>query len=627
MKLSSSVSHFGWRVGRCRAPRPAIIFGSLHPMCWLSQGGSLGPNGSGKGRYNTMTTIAQNIIATLKANHVKRIYGVAGDSLNGLTDAMRTDGSIIWSPVRHEEAAAFAAGAEAELTGDLAVCAGSCGPGNLHLINGLYDAQRSRVPVLAIAAQIPSAEIGSNYFQETRPQELFSGASVFCEVVSSPEQMPRLLELAIRTALELRGVAVLVIPGDLALAEATSTRATQIRATRPMIVPNPAELAEAAGLLNDAKKVTILAGAGAAGAHAEVLALAELLGAPIVHALRGKEHLEFDNPYDVGMTGLLGFASGYRAMESADTLLLLGTDFPYQQFYPTDAVIIQVDVRGEQLGRRAPVDLGLMGTVLDTAAALAPLLKHKRQRAHLHDAQKHYRKTRAKLDDLASATKDGEPLHPQFVARTIDRLASDDAVFLPDVGSPVVWASRYLSMNGRRRLIGSFCHGSMANSIPQAIGVQSAAPGRQVITLSGDGGLAMLLGELLTLTQSKLPVKIVVFNNSSLNFVELEMKAAGFPTFATDLENPNFADVATSMGIKGFRVSSASQLEGALAEAFAHPGPALVDVLTSRQELSMPPAITLEQAKGFALYAVRTVVSGRGDELLDLAATNWRQLF
>lgn len=574
-----------------------------------------------------MTTIAQNMIATLKANNVKRIYGVAGDSLNGLTDAMRIDGSIEWAPVRHEEAAAFAAGAEAELTGELAVCAGSCGPGNLHLINGLYEAQRSRVPVLAIAAQIPSGEIGSNYFQETRPQELFRGASVFCEVVSSPAQMPRLLEIAMRTAIELRGVAVLVIPGDLALAEAASTRTPVIRASRPVIVPHPDELAEAASLLNAAKKVTILAGAGAAGAHREVMALAERLGAPVVHALRGKEHIEFNNPYDVGMTGLLGFASGYRAMESADALLLLGTDFPYQQFYPTDAVVIQVDVRGEQLGRRVPLDLGMVGTVADTASALAPLLKHKRQRGHLKDAQKHYRKTRAKLDDLASPTGDGEPLHPQFVARTIDGLASADAVFLPDVGSPVVWAARYLTMNGRRRLIGSFSHGTMANSIPQAIGVQSAAPGRQVITLSGDGGLAMLMGELLTLSQSNLPVKIVVFNNSSLNFVELEMKAAGLPTFATDLSNPNFADVANAMGIKGIRVTSSSRLEDALTEAFAHQGPALVDVVTTRQELSMPPSITLEQAKGFALYAVRTVVSGRGDELLDLAATNWRQLF
>lgn len=574
-----------------------------------------------------MSTVAENMIATLRANGVQRIYGVPGDSLNGLTDALRKDGTISWSHVRHEEAAAFAAGAEAALTGELGVCAGSCGPGNLHLINGLYEANRTRVPVLAIAAHIPSAEIGSNYFQETHPQELFGECSVFSEMVSSPDQMPRLMEIAMRTAVEKRGVAVLVVPGDVALANATSDRITHIRRSRPVVVPCREELEEAAGILNAGSKVTILAGAGAAGAHDAVVGLAETLGAPIVHALGGKEHLEFDNEFDVGMTGLLGFASGYRAMDDADTLLMLGTDFPYQQFFPSHARIVQVDIRGEQLGRRAPVGLGLVGTVADTALALKPLLKRKSRRSHLKDAQKHYRKTREKLDELASKTRKGTPLHPQFVARAIDQLATDDAVFLPDVGSPVMWAARYLRMNGRRRLIGSFAHGSMANALPQAIGVQSAAPGRQVVALCGDGGLSMLMGELLTVVQSRLPVKMVVFNNSSLNFVELEMKAAGFVNYATDLDNPNFADVANSLGVLGLRVESSSDLDAALKKAFAHDGPALVDVVTARQELSMPPNITAEQAKGFALYAVRTVMSGRGDELLDLAATNWRQLF
>ncbi|WP_372699129.1 ubiquinone-dependent pyruvate dehydrogenase [Arthrobacter sp. JSM 101049] len=574
-----------------------------------------------------MATVAENMIATLRANGVQRIYGVPGDSLNGLTDALRKDGTIAWAHVRHEEAAAFAAGAEAALTGELGVCAGSCGPGNLHLINGLYEANRTRVPVLAIAAHIPSGEIGSNYFQETHPQDLFGECSVFSEMVSTPDQMPRLMEIAMRTAVEKRGVAVLVVPGDVALAPATSTRTTRIRRSRPVVVPCQEELQEAAGLLNAGSKVTILAGAGVAGAHDAVTGLAETLGAPIVHALGGKEHLEYDNEFDVGMTGLLGFASGYRAMEDADTLLMLGTDFPYQQFFPSHARIIQVDIRGEQLGRRAPVDLGLVGDVGDTAEALLPLLKHKSRRGHLKDAQKHYRKTREKLDDLASKTRKGVPLHPQFVARSVNQLASDDAVFLPDVGSPVMWAARYIRMNGRRRMIGSFAHGSMANALPQAIGVQSAAPGRQVVALCGDGGLAMLMGELLTVVQSRLPVKMVVFNNSSLNFVELEMKAAGFVNYATDLDNPNFADVANSLGVLGIRVESSADLDAALKKAFDHNGPALVDVVTTRQELSMPPAVTAEQAKGFALYAVRTVLSGRGDELIDLAATNWRQLF
>ncbi len=574
-----------------------------------------------------MPTVAETMISTFKANRVKRIYGVAGDSLNGLTDAMRKDGTITWMPVRHEETAAFAAGAEAEMTGNLTVCAGSCGPGNLHLINGLYDANRNRVPVLAIASHIPSGEIGSNYFQETHPTDLFREASVFCEMVSTPEQMPRLLEIAMRTAIERRGVAVLVLPGDVALAQAKNTGTPVIKASRSAVLPHAEDLSQAADLLNAAKRVTILAGAGVAGAHAQVMDVAGTLGAPVVHALRGKEHIEFDNPYDVGMTGLLGFASGYRAMDAADTILLLGTDFPYQQFYPQDATIIQIDVRGEQLGRRTKIDVGLVGTVTDTLQAMLPLLERKSDTGHLKDAQKHYRKTREKLDDLATPSRKGAKIHPQYLVRILDQLADEDAVFLPDVGSPVIWASRYLSMNGKRRLLGSFSHGSMASSVPQAIGVQASQPDRQVVTLSGDGGLAMLMGDLLTLVQSKLPVKIVVFNNSSLNFVELEMKSAGFVSFATDLENPNFADVATALGIRGFRVEKSKDLSEVLREALAHDGPALIDVVTDRQELSMPPAVTAEQAKGFALYAVRTVLSGRGDELLDLAATNWRQLF
>lgn len=572
-------------------------------------------------------TVAKNIVATLKANNVHRVYGIPGDSLNGFTDALREDDSIRWVHVRHEEAAALAAAAEAGLTDELAVCAGSCGPGNLHLINGLYDANKSRVPVLAIAAHIPSEEIGSQYFQETHPQELFRECSVYVEHVAHPSQMPRVLEIAMRTAVEKRGVAVVVIPGDVALAEAQSDRTAVIRAARPEIRPNNRELAEAADILNGAGKVTILAGAGTAAAHAEVMALADALGAPIVHAMRGKEHIEYDNPFDVGMTGLLGFSSGYRAMESCEALLMLGTDFPYQQFYPENAKIIQVDVRGEQLGRRARIDLGLVGTVKDTAASLLPLIERKAKRTHLSASLKHYAKSRAKLDDLASPAKDGQPIHPQFVGRLVDELAAPDAVFTCDVGSPTVWAARYLTMNGRRRLLGSFNHGTMANALSHGIGAAAAYPGRQVVALAGDGGLTMLLGELITLVQNKLPVKVVVFNNSSLNFVELEMKAAGFVNFGTDLENPDFAKLAESLGIRGIRVDNSSGLKAGLAEAFAHDGPALIDVRTARQELSIPPAISAEQVKGFTLYAIRTVLSGRGDQLIDLAKTNIRQIF
>ena len=573
-----------------------------------------------------MATVAENIVHTLRANRIERVYGIPGDSLNGFTDALRKDGTIRWVHVRHEESAAFAAAADAALTGELAVVAGSCGPGNLHLINGLFDAQRSRVPVLAIAAHIPTEEIGTGYFQETHPQELFRECSVYVEYVADPVQMPRILEIAMRAAIEQRGVAVIVIPGDVALDEVPVDRATVIERTRSVTVPSGGELEKAAQLLNAAKKVTILAGAGVAGAHDEVVALADRLGAPIVHALRGKEFIEYDNPFDVGMTGLLGFASGYRAMDGADAVLMLGTDFPYPQFYPDGATTIQVDIRGSQLGKRHPLDLGLVGDVKATVEALLPRLANRTDRSHLEDAVAHYRKTREKLDELAVPSKGKRPIHPQYLARLLDEAATDDAVFTADVGSPTVWAARYLTMNGRRRLVGSFTHGSMANALMHGIGAQAVQPDRQVVALAGDGGLAMMLGELITLTQNKLPVKTIVVNNSSLNFVELEMKAAGFVTYATDLENPNFAAVAEALGIFARRVERSEDLPDAVREVLDHDGPALLDVVTERQELSMPPTITAAQIKGFALYAMRTVMSGRGDELLDLAKANWRQL-
>ena len=579
-----------------------------------------------------MSTIADTVIATLRANGVTRAYGVPGDSLNGFTEAMRRDGSFEWRLVRHEEAGAFAAAADAELTGELALVLGSCGPGNLHLINGLFDAQRSRVPVLAIAAQIPSGEIGSGYFQETHPQNLFQECSVYCEMVSDPEQMPRMLETAMRAAIQQRGVAVLVVPGDVAQAEAVNEQVTVIERARARVVPSDDQLRAAADLLNGSRRTTLLVGVGAEGAKDDVLALADTLAAPVVHTLRSKQHIEGDNPFDVGLTGLLGFASGYRAMDEAETILMLGTDFPYRQFYPEHAKVIQVDLRGEQLGKRVPLELGLVGDVGDTIRELLPLLRRTKNRSHLEDAVKHYGRTRAKLDELAVPTKKRrlrgqDPIHPQYLARLVDELANDDAIFVPDVGSPVVYAARYLQCHGDRRVIGSFIHGSMANAVPHAVGAQLAFPKRQVITLSGDGGLAMLMGELLTVTQHDLPIKIVVLNNSSLNFVELEMKAAGLPDFGTGLDNPDFSKVAEAVGIRGFRVTDSGELESTLREAFAHDGPALVDVVTDRQELTIPPAISAEQVKGFTLYALRTVMSGRGDELLDLSRANLRQIF
>jgi pyruvate dehydrogenase (quinone) len=567
--------------------------------------------------------VAAVFVETLVKAGVERVYGVAGDSLNGLTDTIRKTAGIEWLHMRHEEAAGFAAGAEAHLTGKIAVCAGSCGPGNLHLINGLYDCHRNRVPVLAIAAQIPSQEIGSTYFQETRPELLFKDCSHYCELISQPEQMPRVLGIAMRTALLKRGVAVVILPGDVALRDCSSSALSLgIENCAPMIRPSDDELRIAVQILNSAQKVTILGGAGCEGAHDELMAAAGCLKSPIVHAMRGKEFIEYDNPYDVGMTGLLGFSSGYHAMMNCDALLMLGTDFPYPQFFPKGAKIIQIDRLGEQIGRRTPVDLGLVGNVKDTLAALMPLLEEKVDRSYLTTCLNHYKDARKGLDDLAVGEPGRTPIHPQYVAKILDELAADDAVFSCDVGTPTVWAARYLRMNGKRRLLGSFNHGSMANALPQAIGVQASHPPRQVITLSGDGGLAMLLGDLLTLKQLNLPVKLVVFNNGSLAFVELEMKAAGIVDYGTDLVNPDFTRLAESAGVLGMRVEKPEELRPALSTALAHKGPALVEVFVHRQELSMPPTITAEQAFGFSLYLIRAVLSGRGDEVIDLAMTN-----
>ena len=567
--------------------------------------------------------VADLLVDVLVEAGVQRVYGVSGDSLNGITDSIRTRREIEWVHVRHEEAAAFAAGAEAHITGKLAVCAGSCGPGNLHLINGLYDCQRSRVPVLAIAAQIPSNEIGSGYFQETNPEHLFAQCSHYCELVSQPEQMPRVLEIAIQSAISQRGVAVVAIPGDVAMREAVEqVSRLHFPPPKPSVCPSDDEINTLATLLNRTNKITILGGAGCAGAHEELIELAGKLQAPIVHAMRGKEFIEYDNPFDVGMTGLLGFSSGYHAMMNCEVLLMLGTDFPYQQFFPKDATIVQIDLRGEQLGRRSNVDFGFVGDIKTTLRSLLPKLEQNQYETHLKDSLNHYRKVRKDLDDLATPNSGKKPIHPQYLARVLDQLATDDAIFSCDVGTPTVWAARYLRMNGKRRLLGSFTHGSMANALPQAIGAQMSHPGRQVISMSGDGGFAMLMGDLLTLKQQDLPVKVIIFKNDSLAFVELEMKAAGILDYGTDLRNPDFAKIAEGAGLLGLRAETPDQVEPMIAQALKHDGPALVEVQVSRQELSMPPTITFEQAKGFSLFMLKAVLSGRGDEVIDLAKVN-----
>ena len=567
--------------------------------------------------------VADLLVDVLVEAGVKRIYGVSGDSLNGITDSIRTRRQIEWIHVRHEEVSAFAAGAEAHLTGSLAVCAGSCGPGNLHLVNGLYDCHRSRVPVLAIAAQIPSQEIGSGYFQETHPDYLFGQCSHYCELVSQPSQMPRVLEIAMQTAISRRGVAVVALPGDVAMRDAIHEMPrVHFPEAKPTVCPSEDELNLLADLLNRSERITILGGAGCAGAHDELVELAGKLQAPIVHAMRGKEFIEYDNPFDVGMTGLLGFSSGYHAMMNCDLLLMIGTDFPYQQFYPQDATVVQIDVRGEQLGRRAKLDFGFVGDTKTTLRALLPKLQQNRYEAHLKRSVEHYREARKGLDEVARANSGEKTIHPQYVAHVLNKLATEDAIFTCDVGTPTIWAARYLTMNGKRRIIGSFTHGSMANAMPQAIGAQVSYPGRQVISMSGDGGLAMLMGDLLTLRQHQLPVKIVVFKNESLAFVELEMKAAGILDFSTDLHNPDFTKIAEGAGILGLRADTPDQVEPMIARALNHKGPALIEVPVSRQELSMPPTITYEQAKGFGLFMLKAVLNGRGDEIVDLAKVN-----
>ena len=564
---------------------------------------------------------AEYVAKVLELAGVRHVYGVVGDSLNGLTDALRRS-PIEWLHMRHEEAAAFAAGAEAHLTGELAVCAGSCGPGNLHLINGLFDCHRSGVPVLAIASHIPSSEIGIDYFQATHPENLFKECSHYVELVSNPNQLPQVLGRAMRVAVARRGVGVVVIPGDVSLKEAVAEVPRWVTPTKPILHPSLKDLKRLTHLLKDATRVTIFCGAGCAGAHDEVVELARRLKAPIVHTLRGKEYMEYDNPYDVGMTGLVGFSSGYAAMKDCDMLLLLGTDFPYRQFFPKNAKVAQIDVRPEALGNRCPLDLGLIGDVRETLQILLPTIPEKTDSSHLDAALAHYKEARQGLDELAEPRHGSDVIHPQYVTKLVSELATDDAVFTCDVGTPILWTARYLKVNGKRRIVGSFNHGSMANAMLHAIGAQVAFPDRQVISMSGDGGFAMMMGEFLSLTQLDLPVKIILLNNGTLGFVEMEMKANGFLDSGCDLVNPDFAQMANAVGVKGIRVERAEDLRSALIEAFSHDGPVLVDVVSARQELAMPPKTTFDEAYKFGLFMLKAVLDGRGSQLVDLAKVN-----
>lgn len=571
------------------------------------------------------TTVATHIIDTLAATGVKRIYGVVGDSLNSLTEAVRRHPEMQWIGVRHEETGAFAAGAEAQLTGKLGVCAGSSGPGCLHLINGLYDAQRSRAPVLAIAAHIPSSEIGTSYFQEFHPERLFVDCSHYCELISSARQMPRTLQVAIQNSLSKQGVSVIVLPGDVARENMDQTHLiSAVADTCTSIRPCASDLQRLVDLLDAGSKVTILAGAGCAGAHDELLQLAETLQAPVVHALRGKEFVEYDNPFDVGMTGLIGFASGHRALMACDVLLMLGTDFPYTDWYPRDKVIAQVDLRAHHLGRRCALTLGLQGDVRETVSALLPELKARSDRRHLDDSLARYAKTRRRLNKHVKGIEGHRPIHPEYLTAAISDLAPDDTVFTADVGMCTVWAARYLRMTKGRRLLGSFTHGSMANALAQAIGAQLCYPDRTVISLSGDGGFTMMMGDFITLLQYGLPIKTVVYNNGSLGMVKLEQNVAGLEDFGTELKNPDFAKVAEAMGATGIRVEDPSEVRPAVERALATDGPVLVDVLTNPSELSLPPKATFAQAQGYSLYLLKEILGGGADDVYESLESNLR---
>jgi pyruvate dehydrogenase (quinone) len=576
----------------------------------------------------TRQTIAEQYVDLLARAGVRRLYGVVGDSLNPVVDAVRRHGGVEWVQVRHEEAAAFAASAEAQLTGRLAACAGSCGPGNLHLINGLFDAHRSMAPVLALAAQIPSAEIGTGYFQETHPDRLFAECSHYSELISSPQQMPRVTQTAIQHAVGRRGVSVVSLPGDVAARHSPEGGADlAVPMDRPAIRPGQEEISRLIQLVDAAEKVTVFCGRGVEGAHAEVMAFAEKVKAPVGHALRGKEHIQYDNPYDVGMSGLLGYGAAYTAMHECDLLILLGTDFPYTDFLPRDVKTVQVDIQPEHLGRRTQLDLAVWGDVRETLRALTPAVREKSSRQFLDKMLKrHSHMLESAVSAYTRDVDDHSPIHPEYVASILDEEAADDAVFTVDTGMCCVWAARYLTPNGRRRILGSFVHGSMANALPQAIGAQFADRGRQVISMSGDGGFSMLMGDFLTLVQYGLPVKVVVFNNSSLGMVDLEMMVDGLPPYGTSYPHTDFAAIARACGAHGVRVEKPGDLREAMRETFAHDGPALLDVVTDPAVLAIPPKVTAEQVTGFALSASRTVLSGGVGRMVHLARANLRNI-
>ena len=569
--------------------------------------------------------VADELIRRLAEAGVERIYGVVGDSLNPVTDALRLNNKVKWIHVRHEEAGAYAAGAEAQLTGKLAACGGSCGPGSVHLINGLYDAHRSNAPVLAIASHIPTSEIGTAYFQETHPEILFKECSHYCEMISNPKQFERVLHIAMQSALGKGGVGVIVLPGDVGGADMPEEGTPRsLVSRRPTIRPTEKDLARLADLINSSKKVALFGGLGCENAHDEVVALAEKVKAPVGHTYRGKPFIDYDNPYDVGMTGMIGFGMCYEAIHECDLLILLGTDFPYDKFLPTKTKIAQIDIRVDHLGRRSRLDLGIWGDVRETLEALLPMVSAKSDREYLDTTVRKHKEKLRKMNVYVDHVGKRTPMHPEPVAATLSELAAPDAIFTVDTGMCNVWSARHVKATKGRRIIGSFNHGSMANALPQSIGAQCAFPGRQVIALCGDGGFAMSLGDILTITQYNLPIKLVVFDNSALGMVKLEMETAGMPDFQTDLKNPNFAKMAEAIGIMGVRIENPADLSSGIKKALEASGPALIDVVTDANALSIPSHADRSQAVGFALAMGKMILSGNIEEVVATIEGNIR---
>ena len=565
--------------------------------------------------------VADVIVETLQAAGVKNCYGIVGDTLNRIAHAIDLS-EINWVHMRHEEAGAFAAQAEAQLTGGLTACAGSCGPGSLHFINGLYEANRNRAPVILIASQIMRKDLGFESIQEVDFLHVYQGCSVYCEMILTPEQARRKTVAACQAALTRRGVAVLIVPVDISNSAAVDELPYTVHTSRPLIRPSDADLDAMAAVLNQAKSITIYAGAGCAGAHDEVVATASRLKAPTAHTSRGKDFVEYDNPYDVGMTGMIGGAAGYHAVLDCDALLLLGADFAWPQFYPNKAKILQIDDNPTHIGRRHPVAIGAVGDIKTTLQALLPRLQQHEDNAFLDGhVQRHEKDVAAAKAETASGS---DAISGTYLTKIINQHAAQDALFTADDGTALVWALRHIDTGGKRRTFGSLLHGTMASGMSSALGLQKCQPGRQVVCLAGDGGFSMLLGDLMTAVQENLPIKIAVYNNGKLGFIDIEQKSVGLiPTF-TDLKNPNFGDVATAMGVWGHQVSQAGELEESVKTWLAQPGPAVLDVKVKPMQLVTPPSpfVSPEAVVGMAVYTAKAILQGKGHDVWEMVVEN-----